>query len=111
MKKNYHYVVNVIWSEEDKAYVAQAPELPGCSSHGATYETAIKNIQEAIESWIEGAKESGFKIPEPIATKKYSGKFIARVDPKTHRALSIKAETAGKSLNSLVNEILQREIA
>lgn len=110
-RKKFHYVVNVYYSEEDKVYVAEVPELPGCASHGSSYETAIRNAQDAIETWIEGAKESGYKIPIPVSTRKYSGKFVARVGPKVHRELSVRAEARGKSLNGLVKEILQKEIA
>lgn len=109
-KKVYHYLINVYFSEEDNFFVAEVPELPGCASHGKTYESAIKHAQGAIETWIEGAKESGYKIPEPISTKKYSGKFVARVGAKIHRELSLKAEARGKSLNGIVKEILETAI-
>lgn len=111
MTKSYRYIVNVFWSEEDAAYVAEVPELPGCASHGKTPEVAMRNVQNAIETWIEGAKESGFKIPEPVSTKAFSGKFVTRVDPRLHQKLTIRAETSGKSLNGLVKEILEKEIA
>jgi predicted RNase H-like HicB family nuclease len=45
--------------------VAEVPELPGCMAHGKTYEEAIKNVQDAIQLWIDTAKEFGDPIPEP----------------------------------------------
>lgn len=61
----YKYEIIIHWSEEDKAFVAEVPELPGCSAHGNDYDEALKNIKEAIELWIETAKEFNDPIPEP----------------------------------------------
>jgi predicted RNase H-like HicB family nuclease len=52
-------------SDADDAYVAEIPELPGCIAHGATYESAAANANEAIQLWIDTAKEFGDPIPEP----------------------------------------------
>jgi len=65
----YKYRIYIYWSEEDNAFIAEIPELPGCMSDGETYEEAIKNAQEAIEIWIETAKEIGREIPEPVAKR------------------------------------------
>ena len=59
------YEVIIYWSDEDQAFVAEVPELPGCAAHGSTQETALANAQEAIGLWIETAKESGDPIPAP----------------------------------------------
>ena len=59
------YEVIIYWSEEDETFVAEAPELPGCSAHGATQESALGNAQEAIRLWIDTAKEFGDPIPAP----------------------------------------------
>jgi predicted RNase H-like HicB family nuclease len=59
------YEVIIYWSEEDQAFVAEVPELPGCAAHGDTQESALANAQEAITLWIETAKEFGDPIPEP----------------------------------------------
>jgi predicted RNase H-like HicB family nuclease len=61
----YKYEVIVYWSEEDQAYVAEVPELPGCMADGATYEGALKNIQVTISEWIETATTLGREIPVP----------------------------------------------
>ena len=110
-KKEHKYAVRISWSPADGAYVAEVPELVGCATHGASFEEAARNAEDAIESWMMGAKAAGNPIPEPIATKKYSGKFIARIQPQIHRALAIKAENNGKSLNRLVEEILERAVS
>ena len=59
------YEVIIYWSDEDQAYVAEVPELPGCSAHGPSQETALARAQEAIRLWVESANEFGDPIPEP----------------------------------------------
>ena len=59
------YEVIIYWSDEDQAYVAEVPELPGCSAHGSSQETALARAQEAIRLWVESANEFGDPIPEP----------------------------------------------
>lgn len=110
-KGGYKYGVRIYWSPEDDAYVAEVPELLGCATHGATFEEAARNAEDAIESWIMGAKAAGNPIPEPVATKKYSGKFMTRIQPQIHKALALKAEDNGKSLNRLVEEILEKSVS
>jgi len=61
----YKYEIIIYWSRKDDAYVAEVPELPGCMAHGSTYGEAIKNVQDAIQLWIDTAKEFGDPIPEP----------------------------------------------
>ena len=59
------YEVILYWSDEDKAFIAEVPELPGCAADGATYAQALKNAERVIQEWIETAKEGGRPIPEP----------------------------------------------
>ena len=59
------YEVILYWSDEDNAFVAEVPQLPGCMAHGNTQETALKRAQEAMELWIDTAREFGDPIPEP----------------------------------------------
>jgi len=59
------YEVIIYWSEEDQAFIAEVPELPGCAAHGSTPEAALANAQDAIRLWIDTAKEYGDPIPEP----------------------------------------------
>jgi predicted RNase H-like HicB family nuclease len=57
------YEVIIYWSEEDRAFVAEVPELPGCAADGADYEEVIKNVEVVIQEWIETAEELGRPIP------------------------------------------------
>jgi len=55
----------IFWSAEDDVFVSEVPELPGCMAHGETQEDALANAKQAIELWIDTAKEFGDAIPEP----------------------------------------------
>jgi predicted RNase H-like HicB family nuclease len=59
------YEIILYWSKQDQVYIAEAPELPGCMAHGESQELALANIQEAIQLWLDTAKEFGDAIPEP----------------------------------------------
>lgn len=59
------YEVIIYWSLEDKAFIAEVPELPGCMADGVTYHEALANVEVVIREWIETAKELGRSIPEP----------------------------------------------
>ncbi len=61
----HKYEIIIFWSDEDKAFVAEVPELPGCMAHGPTQDEALSNIREAMDLWIETAKEYGDPIPSP----------------------------------------------
>ncbi|HHJ06367.1 MAG TPA: type II toxin-antitoxin system HicB family antitoxin [Anaerolineae bacterium] len=58
-------IVIIYWSDEDQAYIAEAPELPGCAADGATYQEAVANVEVIIKEWIETARELGRSIPQP----------------------------------------------
>ena len=61
----HKYEIIMYWSDEDDAFVAEVPELPGCAAHGDTQEMALAEIKLAMELWIETAREFGDVIPEP----------------------------------------------
>ena len=106
-----HYPLEIFWSDEDKGFIAEAPDLPGCSAWGATEAAAAREAQRAIAAWLEAARAVGRKIPEPSVTEpldRYSGKFIVRVPRSVHARLSRKAKQEGVSLNQLVASVLAR---
>jgi predicted RNase H-like HicB family nuclease len=65
MSEQYRYEIIIYWSEEDHAFVAEVPELPGCMADGATYSEAVANVEVIIGEWIETARELGREVPEP----------------------------------------------
>ncbi len=64
-----HYSMIIQWSDEDQTYLVTVPELPGCITHGETYEEAVKQGQDAIESWIIVARELGRSVPPPDSSR------------------------------------------
>jgi len=65
MKSKWRYEIILYWSDEDQAYIAEVPELPGCAADGKTYKEALTNVEKIIQEWIETAQELQRPIPEP----------------------------------------------
>ena len=61
----YKYEIIIYWSDEDQAFIAEVPELPGCMAHGGTPARALANANDAIQLWIDTAKEFGDPVPQP----------------------------------------------
>ena len=60
------HAIEIFYSDEDKGYIAAAPELPGCSAFGNTEEEALKEIKVAIDLWLETAEKEGRQIPQQL---------------------------------------------
>lgn len=65
MSSEWKYEIILYWSNEDQAYIAEVPELPGCAADGKTYKDALTNVEVIIREWIDTAKELNRPIPEP----------------------------------------------
>lgn len=61
----HKYEIIIYWSDEDDAFIAEVPQLPGCAAHGDSADSALANCQHAIELWIDTAQEFGREVPEP----------------------------------------------
>ncbi|MGD9688532.1 MAG: type II toxin-antitoxin system HicB family antitoxin [Phycisphaerales bacterium] len=59
------YHINVFYSAEDKAFIADVPDLKYCSAHGKTPEAAVREVQVAMRAWLKAAKAHGKRIPKP----------------------------------------------
>lgn len=59
------YEIVIRWSDEDRVFVAEVPDLSGCMAHGRSREAALASVQDAMRLWIESARESGRRIPKP----------------------------------------------
>ena len=59
------YEIIIYWSEEDEAFIADVPELPGCMADGNTYQEALSNAEVIIQEWIETAKSLARPVPQP----------------------------------------------
>jgi len=61
----FKYELLIYWSDEDRVFVADVPELPGCMAHGESPVDAVRNAEQAIQLWIDTAREFGDPVPEP----------------------------------------------
>ena len=69
---NNKYEIILYWSKEDKAFIAEVPELAGCMADGETYQEALQNVQVIMEEWLETARSLGRSIPEPKGKLAYA---------------------------------------
>ena len=72
MSMDSKYEIITFWSEEDEAFVAEVPELPGCMADGKTRQEALLNAEQIIKEWIETAEELGRPIPRPKGRLAYA---------------------------------------
>jgi predicted RNase H-like HicB family nuclease len=59
------YEVIIYWNDQDEAFIAKVPELPGCSADGATQSKALANVEVIIDEWMEIAKALNRRVPQP----------------------------------------------
>jgi predicted HicB family RNase H-like nuclease len=101
--KNDHYTYRVTWSEDDKEYVGLCAEFPSLSWLASSQQAALKGISTLVADVVADMKKSREPIPEALAVKQFSGKFVVRVPPDVHRHLAVEAAEAGVSLNRLAS--------
>ncbi|MBU4331201.1 MAG: toxin-antitoxin system HicB family antitoxin [Acidobacteriota bacterium] len=96
------YSYRITWSPEDEEYVGICVEFPSLSWLMGEPESALKGIRNLVSKVVEEMKSKGENPPTPLATKRYSGKFLVRMAPDIHRHLAIQAAEERISLNRLV---------
>ncbi|HSB77263.1 MAG TPA: toxin-antitoxin system HicB family antitoxin [Candidatus Methylomirabilis sp.] len=106
--RNDRYTYRVTWSAEDGEYVGLCAEFPSLSWLASTPEAALKGIRNTVGEVVKDLKANKEPIPGPLASKRFSGKFIIRVPPEIHRHLAVEAAEAGVSLNRLASAKLSR---
>ena len=104
--KNDRYIYRVTWSDDDNEYVGFCSEFPSLSWLAKTPEAALKGVRKVVAEIVENMLHSGETVPDPIAGKSYSGKFMVRIPPEVHRKLAIQAAESGVSLNRLASSKL-----
>ncbi len=102
------YAYRVQWSEEDQEYVGLCAELPSLSWLAKTPGAALNGIRRLVAETLVEMVRSGETPPRSFASRRYSGKFLVRVPPETHRRLAIEAAEEGVSLNRLASAKLSR---
>ncbi|MGH8225980.1 MAG: type II toxin-antitoxin system HicB family antitoxin [Gammaproteobacteria bacterium] len=101
-----HYTYRVTWSEEDREYVGLCAEFPSLSWLETSPEKALAGIRKLAAGCVKEMEKSGETVPQPLAEKTFSGKFMVRVPPELHRLLATQATESGVSLNRLVSHKL-----
>lgn len=92
-------------------YTARVQELPGCMSHGKSLSEAAQNVEEAIESYLLSLMENGEPIPEPFHPEQFKGVLTYRPGAHRHYLIAKKARQKGVSLQKLIDEALDKELA
>lgn len=103
VQANDRYTYRVYWSDEDGEYVGLCAEFPSLSWLAETQEAAFRGIRDVVAEVVSDMETNGEPIPEPLATKRYSGNFTVRIPPEVHRSLAIQAAEANVSLNRLIS--------
>jgi len=106
--KKDKYAYRVLWSEDDQEYVGLCSEFSSLSWLDSTQEKALKGIRKLVNECISYLNKNGEEVPSPIAVRDYSGKFMVRVPPETHRQLAVQAAESGVSLNRIASAKLAR---
>lgn len=106
--KNDRYTYRVTWSQDDREYVGLCAEFPSLSWLAASPESALKGIRKVVADVVADLEKSGEEIPEPLSSRKFSGRFLVRVPPDVHRQLAVEAAEAGVSLNRLASAKLSQ---
>ena len=98
-----HYTYRVTWSAEDNEHVGLCAEFPSLSWLAATPEKALSGVRRVVKDVVTELQATGEVVPDPLADRKYSGRFIVRVPSLVHRALATEAAEQGVSINRLVS--------
>ena len=106
--QNDRYTYRVTWSEDDNEHVGLCAEFPSLSWLSSTPEAALKGIRKLVAETVADMESNDEIVPEPIACRQYSGKFMVRVPPDIHRNLAIRAAESGISLNRVVSSKLSQ---
>ena len=103
-----HYTYRITWSSEDNEHVGLCAEFPSLSWLAPTPDEALDGIQRLVRECLADMHTTGEAVPQAIADRTYSGKFIVRVPPESHRDLAIQAAEQGVSLNRHVSARLAK---
>ncbi|MCM1129735.1 MAG: type II toxin-antitoxin system HicB family antitoxin [Alistipes senegalensis] len=100
------YTYRVIWSEQDREFVGLCAEFPSLSWLASTQSAALSGIVNMVKEVIEDMSAQKEDIPVPLSLRSFSGHFLVRTTPETHRRLAIQAQESGVSLNRYINSML-----
>ncbi len=102
-EKNDHYTYRVTWSEDDQDFIGLCAEFPSLSWLASSQESALRGVRSVVGQVVADMKKNGEAVPDPLASRSFSGKFMVRVPPEIHRRLAVEAAECGVSLNRLAS--------
>ena len=117
MNKDLNYYLNLPWSykfewsETDECYLGSITELEEHMTQGKTVDEVLQNLKGALKAYIATSLKANLQIPEPAKLADYKGIITYRTTPEKHYKIAKKAAAKGKSINSLIDEIMDKEIA
>jgi len=97
------YTYRVIWSDEDEQFVGLCAEFPSLSWLASSPDEALRGILKVAAKVVKDMKANGEPVPEPICSRRYSGKLMVRIPPEVHRRIALEAAEEGISLNRLIS--------
>jgi predicted HicB family RNase H-like nuclease len=106
--QNDRYTYRLTWSEDDTEYVGLCAEFPSLSWLAATPEAALKGVRKMVADVVQDMEANKEVVPQPIACRRYSGKFMVRIPPDVHRNLAIQSAESRVSLNRIVSSKLSQ---
>lgn len=106
MANNDKYSYRVTWSEANQEHVGLCVEFPSLSWLASSPSDALSGIRKVVTSVVKDLLKNKEPVPEPLSVKNFSGKFLVRIPPDSHRQLALEAAEAGVSLNRLVSSKL-----
>lgn len=99
--EHYRYIIE--WSVNDEVYVGRVAEFPSLTAHGVTQEKALREIKQVTKFVVDDMTANKEPVPEPLSSRKFSGKLVLRLPEYLHRRLAVEAAQQGISLNQLLN--------
>lgn len=108
--ENTNYPVKIYFDDDDEIFVAEFPDLPGCSAYGDSVDEAYQAAQTAKQGWLDLAVEQGLPIPKPTRVEEYSGRILLRLPSSLHASLVERAELQLTSLNQYAVHLLSAAI-
>ena len=104
------YTYRVTWSAEDEEYLGLCAEFPSLSWLANNPEDTLQGIRQVVAEVVVDLETNNESVPEPIAIRQYSGKFLIRIPPEMHRRLVLEAAESGVSLNRLASARLNQQV-
>lgn len=109
-KLTYPLSIRPLSPEDGGGYLAEFADLPGCIGVGETVEEALQEAEDALNAWLEAAKELNKPIPRPSVASEYSGQWRMRLPKSLHAELALRAKQEGVSLNTYAVTLLAKGI-